>query len=126
MLPSPLRRNLTAADSVADSESAVKEDDIAEETEHSSSKHSPKHSRSEEEEVNAKHTSSIGLGVEDADPSQGLNVPPLDSRPPKKQCKDAWDLSLDDDDSEYVFSSTDSVNSLELYVEVLFDFSVFK
>ena len=100
----------------------MKEDDIAEETEHSSSKHSPKHSRSEEEEVTSKHTSSTDLGAEDANPSQGLNVPPLDSRPPKKQRKDAWDLALDDDDSEYVFSSTDSVTSLELYAEALFDF----
>ena len=76
----------------------MKEDDIAEETEHSSSKHSPKHSRGEEEEVNSKNTSSTDLGVEDANTSQALNVPPLDSRPPKKQPKDAWDMALDDDD----------------------------
>ena len=47
-----------------------------------------------------------------ADLGQALNIPPLDSRPPKRQRKDAWDLALDDDDSEYVFASTDSVTSL--------------
>ena len=92
----------------------MKEDDIAEETEHSSSKHSPKHSQGEEEEVISKNTSSTDLGVEDADLGQALNIPPLDSRPPKRQRKDAWDLALDDDDSEYVFSSTDSVTYLKI------------
>ena len=91
----------------------MKEDDIAEETEHSSSKHSPKHSQGEEEVI-SESTSSTDLGVEDADLGQALNIPLLDSRPPKRQRKDAWDLALDDDDSEYVFSSTDSVTSLRI------------
>ena len=67
------------------------------ETEQSTSKQD----ESEEEEVTSKHTSSTDRKAEDADPSYALKIRPLDTRPPKKQRKDAWNLDsmLDDDDS---------------------------
>lgn len=81
------------------SETTEKDDEITpEETEQSTSKQD----ESEEEEVTSKHTSSTDLRAEDTDPSYAPKVEPLDSRPPKKQRRDAWDLDnmLDDDDSE--------------------------
>ena len=61
-----------------------------------------KQDESEDEEVISKNTSSTDPRAEDTDPSYALKVEPLDSRPPKKQRRDAWDLDnmLDDDDSE--------------------------
>ena len=94
---------LTAVDSVVDSESAEKEEDIVEETDHSTSRHSLKHGRSEDEEVTSKHTSSTDLKLEDVDPKLALDVAPISARPPKKPRNDTWDLDEvlgDDDNSE--------------------------
>ena len=61
-----------------------------------------KQDESEDEEVISKNTSSTDPRAEDIDPSYALKVKPLDSRPPKRQRRDAWNLDnmLDDDDSE--------------------------
>ena len=61
-----------------------------------------KQDESEDEEVTSKH-SSTDLRAEDTDPSYALQIEPLDSRPPKRQRRSAWDLDNildDDDDSE--------------------------
>ena len=58
--------------------------------------------RREDEEVISKNTSWTDPRAEDTDPSYALKVKPLDSRPPKRQRRDAWNLDnmLDNDDSE--------------------------
>ena len=81
------------------SETTEKDDEIMPEgTEQSTSKQD----ESQDKEVISKNTSSTDLRAEDTDPSYALMVEPLDSRPPKKQRRDAWHLDnmLDDDDSE--------------------------
>ena len=94
-----------ALDSVAAiSESSEKDDDDPEETELSTSRHSLKRGRSDDDEVTSKHTSLTELRLEAAGPETALEVTPISSRPPlsKKLRSDAWDLDemLDDDDSE--------------------------
>ena len=78
------------------SETTEKDDEILPE---GSEQSTSKQYESEEEEVTSKSTD---LRAEDTDPSYVPKVEPLDSRPPKKQRKDAWNLDnmLDDDDSE--------------------------
>ena len=80
------------------SETTEKDDEIMPE---GSEQSTSKQYESEEEEVTSKH-SSIDLRAEDSDPSYAFKIKPLDSHPPKRQRKDAWDLANmpDDDDSE--------------------------
>ena len=78
---------LTAADSVTNSETTEKDDEIMPEgTEKSTSKQD----ESEDEEVISKNTSSTDPRAEDTNPSYALKVKPLDSRSPKRQRRDAW------------------------------------
>ena len=96
---------LTTLDSVAAiSQSSDKDDNDPKETELSTSRHSLKRGRSDDDGVTSKHTSSTELRLEAADPEKALEVTPISSRPllHKKPRADAWDLDdmLDDDDSE--------------------------
>ena len=94
---------LTALDTAAPSESSDRYEDIAEETEHSTSLPSFKRGRQDEEEVTSKNTSSGDFFLDEDHPKQVLSVSPLSSRPPpaKKIRSNAWDIEeLDDDDSE--------------------------
>ena len=97
---------LTTLDSVAAtvSESSEKDHEDLEETELSTTRHSLKRGRSDDDEVTSKHTSLNELRLEAADPEKALEVTPISSCPPlhKKLRADAWDLDdmFDDDDSE--------------------------
>ena len=94
---------LTAPDTTAPSESSDRYEDIAEETEHSTSLRSSKRGRQDDEEVTSKHTSSGDLIRDEGHSKEVLNVSPISSHPPpaKKVRSDAWDIEvLDDDDSE--------------------------
>ena len=93
---------LTAPDTTAPSESSDRYEDIAEETEHSTSLRSSKRGH-QDEEVTSKNTSSGDFILDEGHSKQVLSVPPLSSRPPpaKKIRSNAWDIEeLDDDDSE--------------------------
>ena len=104
--PSISDDKLTAVNSVADSESTMKEEEaVAKETEHSTSRPSLKRDRCEEDEVTSKHTSPSESRPEDIDPKVVHDVVPVSSRPPlpKKPRADTWDLDNmlgDDDDSD--------------------------
>ena len=101
---------LMALDSVAViAESSEKEEEEEgdkgiEKMDLSTSRHSPKRSRSEGDEVTSKNTSSAELRLEEVDPRSALDVSPISSGPPlcKKLRSDAWDLDemFEDDDSE--------------------------
>ena len=94
---------LTAPDTTAPSKSSDRYEDIAKETEHSTSLRSSKRGRRDDEEVTSKNTSSGDFFLDEDHPKQDLSVPPLSSRPPpaKKIRSNAWDIEeLDDDDFE--------------------------
>ena len=94
---------LTAPDTTAPSESSDRYEDIAEETEHSTSLRSSKRGRQDDEEVTSKHTSSGDFVLDEGHSKEVLNVSPISSRPPpaKKIRSDALDIEvLDDDDPE--------------------------
>ena len=86
------------------SESSDKGDDEdLEETELSTSRHSLKRGRSDDDEATSKHSSSAKLQLDADNLEKALAVTPLSSHSPlhKKQRASAWDLEiLDDDDSE--------------------------
>ena len=79
-------------------------EDVAEETDHSTSLRSSKRGRPDDDEATSKHTSSGDVIVDEFQSKTVLNVSPISSRPPpaKKIRSDAWDLEIldDDDDSE--------------------------
>ena len=87
------------------SESSEKDDDDdPKETDLSTSRHSLKRGRSDDDEATSKHTSSAELQLDTANPEKALAVTPISSRSPlhKKPRADAWDLEdmLDDEDSD--------------------------
>ena len=94
---------LTALDTTAPAESSDRYEDVAEETDQSTSLRSSKRGRPDDDEATSKHTSSGDLIMEEGHSKEVLNVSPISSRPPpaKKVRNDAWDIEvLDDDDSE--------------------------
>ena len=75
---------LTALDSVATtvSESSEKGDDDPKETKLSTSRHSLKRGRSDDDEVTSKHTSSAKLQLDVVNPEKALAVTPISTRSP--------------------------------------------
>ena len=94
---------LDSAATVVSESSENDDDDDPKETELSTSRHSLKRGRSDDDEATSKHTSSAELQLDTADPEKALAVTPISSRSPlhKKPRADAWGLDmLDDGDSE--------------------------
>ena len=94
---------LTAPGTTAPSESSDRYEDVAGETDHSTSLRSSKRGRPDDDEATSKHTSSGDFIFDEGHSKPVLNVPPISSRSPpaKKIRSDAWDIEiLDEDDSE--------------------------